>query len=126
MARVKGSVSTHARRKKILKAAEGYRGSKHLLFKTAKEQVLHSYNYAYVSRRDRKSDFRKLWIKRINAGCHLNGLSYSKFMNGLTKAGVISKDGQGINRKMLSELAINDPKAFASLCETAKKALESK
>lgn len=123
MARVKGSVATHARRKKYLKAAEGYRGSKHLLFKTAKEQVLHSYNYAYASRRDRKSDFRKLWIKRINAACHINGISYSRFMDGLNKAGVVTKDGQGINRKMLSELAINDPKAFTSLVETAKKAL---
>ena len=115
MARVKGSVQTRARRKKILNAAEGYFGSKHLLFKTAKEQVLHSYRYAYISRRKIKSDFRKLWIKRINAGCHANGISYSKFMDGLKKSGI------AINRKMLSELAINDPKAFASLVETAKK-----
>ena len=115
MARVKGSVQTRARRKKILNAAEGYFGSKHLLFKTAKEQVLHSYRYAYISRRKIKSDFRKLWIKRINAGCHANGISYSKFMDGLKRSGI------AINRKMLSELAINDPKAFASLVETAKK-----
>ncbi len=116
MARVKGSVQTRARRKKILNAAEGYFGSKHLLFKTAKEQVLHSYRYAYISRRKIKSDFRKLWIKRINAGCHSNGISYSRFMDGLKKSDI------AINRKMLSELAINDPKAFASLVETAKKA----
>lgn len=116
MARVKGSVQTRARRKKILNAAEGYFGSKHLLFKTAKEQVLHSYRYAYVSRRKIKSDFRKLWIKRINAACHMNGISYSKFMDGLKKSNI------SINRKMLSELAINDPEAFASLVETAKKA----
>ena len=110
--------------KKILKAASGYRGSKHLLFKTAKEQVLRGYNYAFVSRKDRKSDFRKLWIKRINAGCRQYDLSYSKFMNGLTKAGIISKTGEGLNRKMLSELAISDPKAFGELVKTAKKALE--
>ncbi len=120
--RVKNSVATHSRRKKILKSAEGYFGAKHLLFKTAKEQVLKGYKYAYQSRRDRKSDFRKLWIKRINAACHMNGLSYSRFIDGLTKAGVISKTGEGLNRKMLSELAINDPKAFAALCDTAKKA----
>ncbi len=116
MARVKGSVQTRARRKKILNAAEGYFGSKHLLFKTAKEQVLHSWKYAYISRRKIKSDFRKLWIKRINAACHQNSISYSKFMDGLKKSNI------SINRKMLSELAINDPKAFASLVETAKKA----
>lgn len=123
MARVKNSVATRARRKKILNQAEGYFGSKHLLFKTAKEQVLHGYNYAYVSRRDRKSDYRKLWIKRINAACRANGLSYSQFINGLTKAGVLSKENGGLNRKMLSEMAINDPKAFANLCDMAKKAL---
>ena len=117
MARVKGGTVTRARRKKILKAAEGYFGSKHLLFKTAKEQVCHSLKYAYESRRLIKRDFRKLWIKRINAACHLNGISYSKFMAGLKKEGI------ALNRKMLSELAINDPKAFASLAETAKKAI---
>ncbi|MCR4562985.1 MAG: 50S ribosomal protein L20 [Bacilli bacterium] len=115
MARVKGGTVTHARRKKILKAAKGYFGSKHLLFKTAKEQVLHSWRYAYISRRKIKSDYRKLWIKRINAGCHANGLSYSKFIDGLNKSGI------KINRKMLSEMAINDPAGFASLCETVKK-----
>ena len=117
MARVKGGITTRQRRKKILKAAEGYFGSKHLLFKTAKEQVLRGYQYAYISRRQRKSDFRKLWINRMN------GLSYSRFIDGLTKAGVVSKGGAGLNRKMLSEMAINDEKAFASLCDTAKKAL---
>ena len=117
MARVKGGTVTRARRKKILKMAEGYFGSKHLLFKTAKEQVCHSLRYAYDSRRLIKRDFRKLWIKRINAACRPHDISYSRFMNGLKKAGV------AINRKMLSEIAIADPKAFAGLAETAKKAL---
>jgi len=116
MARVKGGTVTKQRRKKVLKEAEGYFGSKHLLFKTAKEQVLHGYRYAYVSRRLVKRDYRKLWIRRINAGCRINGLSYSQFMGGLKKANI------EVNRKMLSELAINDPAAFASLCEQAKKA----
>ena len=116
MARVKGGTVTRARRKKILKQAEGYFGSKHLLFKTAKEQVCHPLRYAYDSRRLIKRDFRKLWIKRINAACHLNGISYSKFMDGLKTSNI------QINRKMLSELAINDEKAFASLVETAKAA----
>jgi large subunit ribosomal protein L20 len=115
MARVKGSVATRAHRKKILNLAEGYFGSKHLLFKTAKEQVLHSLRYSYVSRREIKRDFRKLWIKRINAACHANGISYSRFIDGLAKNGI------AINRKMLSEMAINDPTAFASLVATAKK-----
>ena len=117
MARVKGGTVTRARRKKILKAAEGYFGSKHLLFKTAKEQVCHSLRYAYNSRRLVKRDYRKLWIKRINAACRLNDISYSKFMNGLKKADIV------INRKMLSEIAINDPKAFTGIVETAKKAI---
>jgi large subunit ribosomal protein L20 len=116
MARVKGGTVTHARRKRVLKLSKGYFGSKHLLFKTAKEQVLHSLRYAWVSRREAKRDFRKLWIKRINAGCRANGISYSRFMNGLQKSGI------AINRKMLSELAINDPVAFKGLIETAKKA----
>ena len=117
MARVKGGTVTRARRKKILMAAEGYFGSKHLLFKTAKEQVCHSLRYAYNSRRLVKRDYRKLWIKSINAACRLNDISYSKFMNGLKKADIV------INRKMLSEIAINDPKAFTGLVETAKKAI---
>ena len=121
--RVKNSVATHARRKKILKLAKGYFGSKHLLFKTAKEQVLHGYNYAYQARRDIKNDYRKLWIKRINAAVRPYGLSYSKFMNGLNKVGIVDKKGNGLNRKMLSEMAINDPTAFKALVETAKKVL---
>ena len=116
MARVKGGTVTRARRKKILKMASGYFGSKHLLFKTAKEQVLHSLNYAFNDRRKLKSDYRKLWIRRINAACRMNDISYSKFMFGLKQANV------QVNRKMLSELAINDPKAFADLVKTAKKA----
>ena len=115
MARVKGGTVTHARRKRVLKRASGYFGSKHLLFKTAKEQVMHSLRYAYVSRRNIKRDYRKLWIRRINAACRLNDISYSKFMYGLKQANI------NINRKMLSELAINDPKAFADLVKTAKK-----
>ena len=115
MARVKGGTVTRARRKKILKMASGYFGSKHLLFKTAKEQVLHSLNYAYNDRRKLKSDYRKLWIRRINAACRMNDISYSKFMYGLKQANV------QVNRKMLSELAINDPAAFADLVKLAKK-----
>ncbi len=115
MARVKGGTVTRARRKKILKMASGYFGSKHLLFKTAKEQVMHSLNYAYNDRRKLKSDYRKLWIRRINAACRMNDISYSKFMFGLKQANV------QVNRKMLSELAINDPAAFADLVKLAKK-----
>ncbi|MBE6141643.1 MAG: 50S ribosomal protein L20 [Erysipelotrichaceae bacterium] len=116
MARVKGGTVTHARRKRVLKRASGYFGSKHLLFKTAKEQVMHSLRYAYVSRREIKRDYRKLWIRRINAACRMNNISYSKFMHGLKVANI------SINRKMLSELAINDPAAFSDLVATAKKA----
>jgi large subunit ribosomal protein L20 len=116
MARVKNSVATRARRKKILKRAKGYFGSKHLLFKTAKEQVLRSLRYSYIDRKKLKSNMRKLWIKRINAACRLNDISYSRFINGLNKAGI------KVNRKMLSELAIHDPKAFADLVAVAKKA----
>ena len=116
MARVKGGTVTRARRKKILKMASGYFGSKHLLFKTAKEQVMHSLNYAFNDRRKLKSDYRKLWIRRINAACRMNDISYSKFMFGLKKANVT------VNRKMPSELAINDPAAFADLVKLAKKA----
>ena len=116
MARVKGGTVTHARRKRMLKRASGYFGAKHLLFKTAKEQVMHSLRYAYVSRREIKRDYRKLWIRRINAACRMNDISYSKFMYGLKVANI------NVNRKMLSELAINDPKAFSELVATAKKA----
>ena len=115
MARVKNSVATHARRAKVLKRAKGYFGSKHLLFKTAKEQVLRSLRYSYIDRKNLKSDMRKLWIKRINAACRMNDISYSRFINGLNKSNI------KVNRKMLAELAINDPKAFADLVAIAKK-----
>lgn len=114
MTRVKTSVTTRARRKKVLKRAEGYFGSKHRLYKTANEQVMHSEKYAFRDRKQTKRNFRKLWITRINAECRVNDISYSKFINGLSKAGV------EINRKMLSELAISDKKAFAALVEVAK------
>ncbi len=114
MARVKGGTVTHARRKRVLKRASGYFGAKHLLFKTAKEQVMHSLRYAYVSRREIKRDYRKLWIRRINAACRMNDISYSVFMHGLKNANV------QVNRKMLSELAINDAKAFSDLVKLAK------
>ena len=114
MARVKGGTVTHARRKRVLKRASGYFGAKHLLFKTAKEQVMHSLRYAYVSRREVKRDYRKLWIRRINAACRMNDISYSVFMHGLKNANV------QVNRKMLSELAINDAKAFSDLVKLAK------
>lgn len=114
MTRVKGGTTKLARRKKVLKAAKGYFGSKHRLYRTAKEQVMHSGMYAFRDRKQRKREFRKLWITRINAACRLNNISYSKFIAGLNKVGV------GINRKMLSELAINDPKAFADLVKVSK------
>lgn len=114
MVRVKNSVATRARRKKVLKKAEGYFGSKHRLYKTAHEQVMHSERYAYRDRKQRKRDFRKLWITRINAECRVNGISYSRFIDGLNKAGI------EINRKMLSELAIHDKEAFANLVKLAK------
>ena len=120
MARVKNGAVTKARHKKVLKAAKGYTGSKHRLYKTAKEQLMKSGKYAYRDRKNRKRDFRKLWITRINAACRLNDISYSKFINGLNKAGV------EVNRKMLSELAINDEKAFKALVEISKKGLEGK
>ena len=120
MARVKTGSVTKQRHKKILKRARGYFGSKHRLYKTAKEQLMHSGQYAFRDRRQKKRDFRKLWITRINAECRVNGISYSKFISGLTKAGVI------INRKMLSEMAIEDKKAFANLVKVAKDALEGK
>lgn len=115
--RVKGGTTTHARRKKVLKRAKGYFGSKHLLFKTAHEQVMHSLHYAYVSRRLVKRDYRKLWIVRINAACRNFDINYSTLMHGLKLANI------NMNRKMISEMAITDEKAFASLVETAKKAL---
>ena len=120
MTRVKGGTISRARHKKALKQAKGYFGSKHRLYKTAKEQVRHSLMYAYRDRRTKKRDFRKLWITRINAACRQNDISYSKFINGLSKANV------EINRKMLSEVAINDEKAFTNLVNLAKAALEGK
>ncbi len=117
MPRTKGGIVTRRRRKKVLKLAKGYFGSKHTLFRTAKAQVMKSLSYAYRDRRNRKRDFRKLWIARINAGARLNDLSYSQLMHGLKLACV------DINRKMLSELAINDPAGFTAVCDTAKKAL---
>ena len=120
MSRVKSGVQTKARHKKILKQAKGYFGSKHRLYKTAKEQLMHSYQYAYRDRRQNKRNFRKLWITRINAACRLNDISYSKFINGLNKAGVT------VNRKMLSEIAIDSPSTFTDLVEIAKSALDGK
>lgn len=118
MARVKGGNVSKNRRRKVLKEAKGYFGSKHRLYKTAQEQVFHSGAYAFRDRRQNKRNFRKLWITRINAACRENEISYSKFINGLAKAGI------EINRKMLSEMAIDDPKSFTALVETAKKALK--
>ena len=118
MARVKGGNVSKNRRRKVLKEAKGYFGSKHRLYKTAQEQLFHSGEYAYRDRKQNKRNFRKLWITRINAACRENDISYSKFINGLTKAGIT------INRKMLSEMAIDDPKSFSALVETSKKALK--
>ena len=120
MARVKGSNIHKNRRVKVLKLAKGYFGSKHKLYKSAKEQVMHSLKYAYRDRRQNKREMRKLWITRINAACRLNDISYSKFINGLNKAGVL------VNRKMLSEIAINDSEAFAHLVNVAKDAIAGK
>ena len=114
MTRVKNGVQTKRRHKKILKEASGYFGSKHRLYKSAKEQLMHSSVYAYRDRRQKKREFRKLWITRINAACRMNDISYSKFIDGLNKAGVT------INRKMLSEIAINDEDAFKELVNIAK------
>ena len=120
MTRVKGGTVSKTRRRKVLKAAKGYFGSKHRLYKTAQEQVFHSGVYAYRDRRANKRNFRKLWITRINAACRLNEISYSKFISGLNKAGV------EVNRKMLSELAIDDAKGFAALVKIAKDANDGK
>ncbi len=117
MARIKGALATRKRRNKTLKLAKGYWGGKSRLFKTAKEAVMKSGQYAYIGRRLKKRDFRRLWITRISAGCKANGMNYSTFMNGLKKAGVT------LNRKMLSEIAINDAAGFTALTEKAKAAL---
>ncbi len=118
MARIKGALATRKRRNKTLKLAKGYFGAKSKLFKTAKEAVMKSGNYAYIGRRLRKRDFRRLWITRISAAAKMNDMNYSSFMNGLKKAGI------AMNRKMLAELAVNDAAGFATLAKAAKKALE--
>jgi large subunit ribosomal protein L20 len=120
MTRIKGGVVARKRRKKVLKEAKGYFGSKHRLYKTAHEQVMNSGSYAFRDRRQKKREFRKLWIARINAACKSNDITYSRFINGLTIAGVY------VNRKMLSELAIDNPEAFKDLVQIAKDALDGK
>ena len=117
MARVKGALNTRKRRKAVLKAAKGYFGAKSKHFKMAKQAVMKSGNYAFIGRKLKKRDFRRLWIARISAQCKVNGINYSRFMNGLKKAGI------NLNRKMLAELAVNDKAAFAALVEQAKAAL---
>ena len=116
MARVKGAMATRKRHKRVLKLAKGYRGSKSKLFRVANQAVMKSLSYAYIGRKQRKRDFRKIWITRISAACKLNGINYSQFMNGLKKAEI------NMNRKMLSEIAIADPVAFSQLVEKAKAA----
>ena len=118
MARIKGAMMTRKRRNKTLKLAKGNDGSKSRLFKTAKQAVMKSGQYAYIGRKQKKREFRKLWITRISAACKMNGMNYSTFINGLNKAGV------SLNRKMLSEIAISDPAAFTALTEQAKAALK--
>lgn len=117
MARVKGGIMAHKRRKKVLKLAKGFYGAKSKQFRTAKQAVMKSGQYAYIGRKNRKRDFRKLWIVRISAACRLNDINYSTFMNGLKKAGI------ELNRKMLSEIAIADPKAFTELTKKVKSSL---
>ena len=116
MARVKTARITRKKHKKILKRAKGYYGAKHYRFRMAKQQVMKSGNYAFVGRKNRKSNFRKLWIARINAAARMNGTTYSKLIAGMKKANIV------VNRKMLAELAVNDPKAFTKIVETATKA----
>ena len=117
MARVKGGTNSRKRHNRVLKLAKGYRGAKSKQFKTAKQAVMKSLDYAYIGRKLRKREFRRLWITRINAAARMNGMSYSRFMNGLKNANI------DINRKMLAELAVNDANAFANLVETAKASL---
>ena len=117
MARIKGAMATRKRRNKMLKAAKGYWGAKSKHFKMAKQAVMKSGNYAYIGRKQKKRDFRALWITRISAQARVNGINYSRFMNGLKKAGIT------LNRKMLSEIAVSDKPAFAALVEKAKAAL---
>ena len=116
MARIKGAMMTRKRRKKVLKLAKGYYGAKSKHFKMAKQAVMKSGNYAYIGRKQKKRDFRRLWITRISAGCKANGTNYSTFMNGLKKAGIT------LNRKVLSEIAISDPAAFTALVEQVRNA----
>lgn len=118
MARVKGAMMTRKRRKKVLKLAKGYFGAKSRHFKMAKQAVMKSGQYAYIGRKQKKRDFRSLWITRISAACKQNGMNYSTFMNGLKKAGI------DLNRKMLSEIAIADPASFKALCDKASAALK--
>ena len=117
MARIKGALMTRKRRNKVLKAAKGYWGSKSKHFKMAKQAVMKSGNYAYIGRKQKKRDFRRLWITRISAACKMNGMNYSTFINGLKKADIT------LNRKMLAEIAVADPAAFTALTEKAKAAL---
>ena len=117
MARVKGAMMTRKRRNKTLKLAKGYFGAKSKHFKMAKQAVMKSGQYAYIGRKQRKRDFRRLWITRISAACKINGINYSTFMNGVNKAGI------NLNRKMLSEIAISDPAGFTAIVEKAKAAL---
>ena len=117
MARVKRAVNAHKKRRVVLERASGYRGQRSRLYRKAKEQLLHSFTYNFRDRKARKGDFRKLWIQRINAAARINGLSYSVLMNGLKKAGV------ALDRKVLADMAVNDPAAFAAIVEVAKKAL---
>lgn len=116
MARVKGAVNTRKKHKKVLKLAKGYRGGKSKLYRTASQAVMKSLKYAYIGRKQKKRNFRRMWITRISAAAKMNGMNYSTFMNGLKKANI------DINRKMLSEIAIADPKAFTALVEKAKSA----
>jgi len=118
MPRAKSSVVSRKRHRKILKLAKGYRGSKSKLFRIANQQVMKSLSYAYRDRKNKKRDFRKLWVTRINAAARMNGLNYSRFMNGLRLAGV------SINRKMLAEMAVNDAQSFGQLVERAKAELK--
>jgi len=117
MARIKGAVTTRKRRKKILKLAKGYWGAKSRVFKMANQAVMKSLTYAYIGRKQKKRDYRRLWIMRINAACKANGMNYSRFMHGLKLSGI------NLNRKMLSEMAIHEPEAFSQLCGTAKAAV---
>ena len=117
MARIKGAIMTRKRRNKVLRLAKGYYGSKSTLIKTAKQAVMKSGNYAYIGRKQKKRDFRRLWITRISAACKMNGMNYSSFINGLKKADI------NLNRKMLAEIAVADPAAFTALTEKAKAAL---